>query len=169
MTLSDKHFGCFDGLCLVERQLAVGFFLLSTPDMTWGLIQHLCSTLRICNSSYSVYVCLDTGAGVLFISAVAVGWVHSSHISSCGKQECMYGHKPASCSFLLCDWTEIQFFVSHFFVLIPYIPFTHGTSSLKMFSEVNLSLYFSLFWRKSLLFSSAWNESTFKLGPKYDF
>lgn len=83
MTLSDKHFRCFVGLCLVGGQLAVDFFLLSTPDLIWGLIRHLSSTLRICNSSYSVYVCLDTGAGVLFISAVAVGWVHRWETQMC--------------------------------------------------------------------------------------
>lgn len=47
--------------------------------------------------------------------------------------------------------------------------FTHGTISLKGFPEVNFSLYFSLFWRKSLVFSSGCNESTFERGPKYHF
>lgn len=110
MTLSDKQFKCFVGLCLVERQLAVGFFPLSMPDMIWSLIQHLSSILRICNSSYSVYVCLDTDAGSLFISAAAefIGWVHRCNTSSCGKQEWMHGHKHASCS-VVCDWAEIHF------------------------------------------------------------
>lgn len=63
---------------------------------------------------------------------------------------------------------EVHFLVNSSFVLIPYFfsSFTHGKTSLKVFAEVvNFSLYFSFFWRKSLV----WNDSTFELGAKYHF
>lgn len=48
--------------------------------------------------------------------------------------------------------------------------FTCGTVSLKVFPEdVNFSLYFNFFWRKSLVLHSAWNESAFELSAKYSF
>lgn len=56
------------------------------------------------------------------------------------------------------------------FVLIPYIVIFHSWDNFfEGFPEVNFSLYFSLFWRKSLVFSSGCNDSTFERSPKYHF
>lgn len=113
-----------------------------------------------------MYVCLDRDVGVLFISAAAVGWVHSSKVSSCGNHKCVHGHKCALYSSVVPGWTEI---ICEPLLCVYSLHSFHSWDKffekLVYFPEVNFSLYFSLVWRKPLLGM----RTPFKLGPKYLF